>query len=101
MAKISFIGGGVMAEAIISRVLSENLIDANNIYVGETYEQARSNLEKKYLVRTTNNNIKAIEDSDLIFLCVKPQDLEKVLEELNSNVKSTATIVSIAAGISI
>ena len=36
MAKISFIGGGVMAEAIISRVLSENLIDANNIYVGET-----------------------------------------------------------------
>ncbi|GIT16876.1 MAG: hypothetical protein CM1200mP38_5330 [Dehalococcoidia bacterium] len=51
MAKISFIGGGVMAEAIISRVLSENLIDANNIYVGETYEQAPSNLGKKYLVR--------------------------------------------------
>ena len=65
MAKISFIGGGVMAEAIISRVLSENLIDANNIYVGETYEQVRSNLEKKYLVRTTTNNIEAIEDSQL------------------------------------
>ena len=101
MAKISFIGGGVMAEAIISRVLSENLIAANNIRVGEPNEQRRLLLKEKYLVHTTNNNIEAVEDSDLIFLCVKPQDLENVLVGLTSIVNPTAAIVSIAAGIPI
>ena len=82
MAKISFIGGGVMAEAIISRMLSENLIVADNIRVGEPNEQRRSLLQKKYLIHTTNDNGEAIQDSELIFLSVKPQDLKNVLQTM-------------------
>ena len=101
MAKISFIGGGVMAEAIISRIISKRIVAANEITVGEIYEERRLMLSKKYEISTTSDNSKAIKDSDLILLSVKPQDLLNVIEGLKSRVKLSATVISIAPGISL
>ena len=39
--KVSFIGGGNMAEAIISSIISNGLIDPNNLLVSEPVESRR------------------------------------------------------------
>ena len=68
--KLGFIGGGVMAEAIISGVRRGNL-DAE-ITVGEPGAARRAMLESQYGGIGVAENSDAIDGADLIVLAVKP-----------------------------
>ena len=50
-------------------------------------------------VQTTTDNLEAVRGADLIFLCVKPQGLEALLQEIRSELTSDQLVVSIAAGV--
>ena len=99
--KISFVGGGAMAEAIIAGALGKRLASAKDIRVGEPVEERRTALSHRYNIYTTASNTESIENADLIVLSIKPQQIDKVLEELLGKVTKKQTIVSILAGISI
>jgi len=51
-----------------------------------------------FSVKTTTSNNEAVKKSDIVFICVKPQDIDDVLYEMRNVVKNQL-IVSIAAGI--
>ena len=95
--KITFIGGGNMAEAIISGIKNNNI--NCEILVSEPMETKRKYLEKSYGIKTNNNNINAIKDSEFIILAIKPQIFQNIAEEINSYIAPTQTVVSIMAGI--
>ena len=99
--KISFIGGGVMAEAIISGILAAELAASSDICIGEPSEVRRDHLEQTYSVRTTSGNLEAIEGSSLTVLAVKPQTLPYIYAELNGNLAQDNTVLSIVAGATI
>ena len=96
--KIAFVGGGVMAEAIISGIVTAKVAPASDICIGEPSEIRRSHLEETYSVRTTSQNLEAIEGAVLTVLAVKPQTLPYVYPELKGNLSEANTIVSIVAG---
>jgi pyrroline-5-carboxylate reductase len=96
--KISFVGGGAMAEAIIAGVLRKKLAPAKDICVGEPVEERRATLSHKYKIHTTVSNIDSINDTDLIVLSIKPQQIDRVLKELLGRVTRKQTVVSILAG---
>ena len=94
---ISFIGTGKMASALISSIYSNNL--AKEIIAADKYEQNLKNIKAKFRnVKTTNSNIEAIKKADIVFLCVKPQDMDVLLNEIKYTI-TNQLIVSIAAGI--
>ena len=97
--KITFIGGGNMAEAIISGIKNNNI--NCEILVSEPMETKRKYLEKSYGIKTNNNNINAIKDSEFIILAIKPQIFQNIAEEINSYIAPTQTVVSIMAGITL
>jgi len=100
--KISFIGAGKMAEALMARLpASENVIitDVN---------KARLNLlKRKYRVELAKDNFEAYCQGEIVILAVKPQNMSAVLANLAPQLKSGASalssriklIVSIAAGV--
>ena len=96
---VSFIGGGVMAEAIISGMKSAAL-DVN-ISVSEPIAARASHLEQTYEVAIADNNIDAVRNADLAVLSVKPQQLGDVAEEIRGavNGQHQLTIMSIMAGV--
>ena len=53
---ISFVGGGVMAEAIIQGILNANIAGSEEIIVTEPVEARRSYLESKLGLRTYVDN---------------------------------------------
>ena len=95
---ISFIGGGVMAEAIIGGVLGQGIATAADICVGEPVESRRSALSDRYGVSTTASNGEAAEHGRLVVLSVKPQQLDRVLRELQGKISAKQAVVSIIAG---
>ena len=87
-----------MAEAIISGIVNAEVAPASDICIGEPSEMRRSHLEETYSVRTTSDNLEAIEGAGLTVLAVKPQTLPYVYPELRGNLSSDNTVLSIVAG---
>ena len=90
-----------MAEAIIRGVLNQKNISASDFLISELVESRRKFLKDTYKINVTNSNSSLIEKSDVIILCVKPQNLFNVGEELKGLLKPDQLLISILAGISI
>ena len=94
--KISFIGGGNMARAIISG-LKNNGFAMTSITVLELDAQKRTQLATEFNVRVTASYTD-IHHTDVIVLAVKPQQLRAVCSDL-TQILSSQLIISIAAGV--
>ena len=96
--RISFIGGGVMAEAIIGGIIESRIAPADAVSVGEPVMSRREYLEGKYGVRALADNIDALEGAELSVLAVKPQSLPNVMSDLKGRLARDNAVLSIVAG---
>jgi pyrroline-5-carboxylate reductase len=99
--RLAFIGGGNMAEALIRGLLKAEALPADKIIASAPRQQRITALTERYGIASTQSNVKAVRGSDLIVLSVKPQILEKVLQEIAAHIQADALIVSVAAGVTI
>lgn len=98
--RITFIGGGVMGEAMIKALLAKGVAMPDDITVSDIAPQRRKTLAERYNVQVTDDNRAAVKKSDFIVLAIKPQELSKVLEQLNG-LLSSQIVLSIVAGASL
>jgi len=110
-ARLAFIGCGVMAEAIIAGLLRRQLVTPDQIVGSHPRVNRREELYTKYGTRMFENNREAVleahpgdaageaaQDGSLVILAVKPQRLNKVLQELKGAIHPDQLVVSIVAG---
>ena len=95
---IGFIGAGNMGSAIIGGILSNSIASPSEVIVSHINETALSSLKEKYGVCTVSDNRDCAIKSDILFLCVKPNILYSVIDEIKNTVNEKTIIVSIAAG---
>ena len=88
-----------MAGAIIDAIVTSDLIPKKHIFVYDPNENVRASLLAKG-INVCNSNTELIQNGGILFLAVKPQIIDCVLEEISGHIKSDC-IVSIAAGISV
>ena len=99
--KFAIIGAGTMGEAIIAGLLRQKLTSPENIYASEPRLERCEELQIKYGVKTSTQNVQVLADADVVLLSVKPQVLDKVLNELKGFIPSEAVVISILAGATI
>ena len=97
--KLGFIGGGAMAEALISGTIANNVLPASSIYVSELRDQRVEELKDKYGVNAFNGADSFIGEVDMIILAVKPQVADKALEQIAGKMDRYAVVASIVAGL--
>ena len=97
--RISFIGGGVMAEAMLAGILDAGVASASDIRIGEPVESQRTYLAEKYGASAHADNLDALEDADIVILAVKPQSLPEVMADIRGRLDSRQTVLSIMAGV--
>lgn len=101
--KLAFIGCGVMAESIVAGLLRQNLVAAEQIVATHPRENRRRELAEKYAIEVFADNAEAVRhirvyENSIVALCVKPQRLKGVLEELKDTVLPEQIVLSIIAG---
>ncbi len=101
--KLAFIGCGVMAESIIAGLLRKNLVAAEQIVATHPRANRRRELAEKYSIELFEDNAEAVRhirvhENSIVALCVKPQRLKGVLEELKDTVLPSQIVLSIIAG---
>ena len=101
--KISFIGGGNMATALIGGMLRQGMTAAD-ISVVEPFEAARAKLTQAFGVRCSATSAEAVnasdltvKTSDLIVMAVKPQSMREAAQAVAPHLR-TQLVLSIAAG---
>jgi len=98
--KITFIGSGMMAEAMIAGLIKKKLAKPEDITGTGPREERGAELRKKYGIKTSVDNNSAIHEADVIVLSVKPQRLTEVMKGLKG-VRSDALVLSVIAGANI
>lgn len=99
--KLSFIGGGNMASALIGGLINQGFA-SENICVADPIAESRQKLETDYKITTTDDNNQAASQADILVLAVKPQILKPVCEAIAPAIDGKPPLViSIAAGITL
>lgn len=99
--KIAFIGAGVMAEAIISGIISKGSAKPEDITASDIAESRLATVGTKYGIECLPENGKAVSGKDVVVLAVKPQVFNKVAEDLRGRIKPEQLVLSIMAGVKI
>lgn len=95
--KITFIGGGNMATALIAGIVKQAGSGAA-IHVVDRNPEALERLAQQYGVRTANAIDAQVSDSEIVVLAIKPQQMREVAAELAPHLRGQL-VLSIAAGI--
>jgi len=99
--KISIIGCGNIGLSLVQGFVKSNFFPADNITATRRNIQELGHL-RDLGVRTTSDNLKAIEDSDFILIAVKPYNIISILEEIRDHLNPEKhIIISVTAGITI
>lgn len=99
--KISFIGAGSMAEAIISGLIKQGICESSSITVTNKQDKNRlKNLTETYGINVSDDKEEAIKDAEVIFLAMKPKDAKEGILSIAPFIKKDQLVVSVLAGIS-
>lgn len=98
---IGFVGGGLMAEALIKGIIAAGLYSAARIKVADPSPQRRELLSREYGVATVAGAEEIWGECPVVILAVKPQVVEPVLRGAASQINARHLLISIAAGVAI
>ncbi|MBN1622205.1 MAG: pyrroline-5-carboxylate reductase [Endomicrobiales bacterium] len=98
--KIAFLGAGNMAEALIRGLVESGLVSKRDIYASDVREKRLKYIKSKYKVNISGSNKETVKKCSIIFICVKPQNMKELLDEISSLINASQLVISIAAGVS-
>jgi len=100
MKKMAIIGAGSMAEAFISGILENKLIDRENIWVTNHSNRERlAKLQNNYGINSTYDLQALFDEADIVLLTMKPKDAAAAIDEIRSYLTEEMLIVSVLAGV--
>src|SRR5690349_14188748 len=102
-AQLSFVGVGVMAEAMIAGLLRRQLVTRAQVTGSHPRPARREELQTHYGIRMFESNAEAARRADpaaasIVVVAVKPQRVARVLQELKETLAPEQLLLSVVAG---
>lgn len=98
MNRVGFIGCGNMAKAMLRGIIAKKLRKPSEIIVSDIYAGVLEAFTQETGVRTTMDNHELVDNADVIFIAVKPQDYATTIAQIRDRVRPEQVIVTIAPG---
>ncbi len=95
------LGAGNMAGALIRGLLASNSVTKDQITASDVRTDHLKELEAQYGIKTFSDNRELAAASNLVVLAVKPQVIDRVLDQMADAFAPGTLLVSIAAGVPI
>lgn len=98
MQKLGFIGCGNMATAILQGALAKQKVAAQDVMITCSTPERTQQKAAQLGVCAGSSNEQVAEFADVLFLSVKPQQYEAVIEQVRDLVDGSKVVVTIAPG---
>jgi len=96
---IGFIGTGNMGETLIAGLLKAKFTAPGQIMAFDADGERLRFIQKKYGIKKASDNNHLSSQCDPLLLCVKPQSMKEVIEEMADSLNPSKLLISIAAGV--
>ncbi|WP_404785480.1 pyrroline-5-carboxylate reductase [Altericista sp. CCNU0014] len=97
--QLGIIGGGVMAEAILSRLIAQEIYPAAETIASDVSSDRLAVLRQTYGIETTPSNLEVARVASTVLLAVKPQTLASIAAEFEGAEVACDLWLSILAGV--
>ena len=97
--KLAILGAGKMGGILAEAFVKQGLVSPKNIFATVQHSgQARKSLSSLSIPAGTDNRA-AVKKADVILLCVKPQTVGQVVDEIRKDLNDSKLVISIAASV--
>ncbi len=99
--RIAVLGAGKIATILVQAMLQKGLLSRDLIHGTVQHEEKARAIQKETGIQTGTDNLAAVKGADIVFVCVKPQVVGQVLEQISPVLTSDQLLISVAASVPI
>lgn len=100
-SRIGLLGAGNMAGALIRGLLASKTVGVDQVRASDVRRERLDELGNTFGIGTSAENRELVEWANVVVLAVKPQVIDRVLDDIRPSLKPDTLIISIAAGVPI
>lgn len=98
--KVSVLGAGKLGGMLLLAWMREGLLTKELTRATVRHPERVRGLAEKLRIKVGTDNAKAVQGADIIFICVKPQTVQEVVEEIRPHISPGQLLISVAASVS-
>jgi pyrroline-5-carboxylate reductase len=97
--RVAVLGAGKMGGILVKALLDKKLLSPALTSATVQHEERAGALSKKLGIPVGTDNVSASRNADIIFVCLKPQAVQGVMEEIRANIRPEQMVISVAASV--
>ena len=97
--RVAVLGAGKIGGILLKALLEKGLLSPQATVATVQHEERARVLAEKLKVPVSTDNAAAVRGADIIFVCVKPQVVQEVMEQIRPNISNKQLIISVAASV--
>jgi len=98
-SRIAVLGAGKLGSILVRALVEKHRISPERLRATVAHESRARDLSQKLGVKVITDNAAAVEGADLVLVCVKPQVVLELMEDISHKVSSHQLIISVAASV--
>ena len=98
--KIAIIGAGNLGRAIAVGLVEKNITQPDQVILTKRDLSSLADLKERGF-KVTKNNLEAVKSSDVIMLCIQPNQVNSVVSEISPRLNEEKLLVSVVTGVTV
>jgi pyrroline-5-carboxylate reductase len=99
MSRVAVLGAGKMGGILVKALIEKHQLAPVRVRATVQHESRAHELSHKLGVAISTDNLAAVKDADVIFICVKPQVVQELAEQIRPGVSAKQLVISVAASV--
>jgi pyrroline-5-carboxylate reductase len=97
--RVAVIGTGKIGTILLQAMLRKQLLSANLVHATVQHSEKAYGLGKELGIEVSTDNVAAVRDADIVLVCVKPQIVGQVMEQIADVATPEKLLISVAASV--
>ncbi len=97
--RLAVLGAGKIGGILLRAFLKQGLVTPKSVIATVAHPDRAETIGQQLQVRVLTDNRAAAREADIVLLCVKPQTVREVLEEIRDELSEDKLLVSVAASV--
>ncbi|HWX24526.1 MAG TPA: pyrroline-5-carboxylate reductase [Vicinamibacteria bacterium] len=97
--RLAVLGAGKLGGILLRAFLKEGLVRPRDVTASIRHAERASGLAKDLRIRVLTDNKAAARNADVVLICVKPQAVHELLEEIRDVLRPGTLVISVAASV--
>jgi pyrroline-5-carboxylate reductase len=97
--RVAVLGAGKMGGILLKALLEKGLLSPKATFATVQHEERARALTEKLGIAVGTDNLAAVRNAEIVFVCVKPQVVQEVMEQIRPNISRKQLFISVAASV--